>query len=193
MTMRTLLVLGLTLTLFGLGFGGGRTAAAQGDGLPADLLDKEWSLVSLQRAPGDTLDATGKKITLQFAADGTASGSDGCNRIIASYTTGAAGKLTITLGPTTLIACEPAVTDLATAYTKALGAVSSYSVPGPGRLALTASDGQVLSYTTGATTGGPATLPTTGGAEAPLAGGLLLALLLCCAGLGLRQVKAARR
>jgi heat shock protein HslJ len=174
------LVLGLMLAMALVGLGSVRNVAAQ-DALPADLLGKEWPLASLQRAPGDVVDTTGKGITLQFSADGSVSGSDGCNRFGGAYTVGSGGQLTITLGPSTLIACEQAISDLAFEYTQALGKVASFSTGASG-LQLSDSGGQAtLTYTTG----GPATLPSTGAGDELGLSGLLLAL---AAALGLALV-----
>jgi heat shock protein HslJ len=185
-TMTKRLMLGLMVALAVLGLGGVLPAAAQGDALPAELLDKEWPLASLQRAPGDVVDTTGKGITLQFAADGSVSGSDGCNRFGGAYTVGAGGQMTITLGPSTLIACEQAISDLAQEYTQALGKVASYSTSA-GSLQLSDSAGQAaLTYTTG----GPTTLPATGAGDE--LGGLLLTLAAAL-GLGLLGSSLLRR
>lgn len=198
--MRTWLMLALALTLAALGHAGAPMAAAQGEGLPAEALDREWTLASLQRAPGDVTDTTDAGITLQFGADGRVSGSDGCNRFGGTYTAGAGGQLEITLGPSTLIACEQAVMDLAFAYTGALDEVSTYSLDG-GRLELGFGGGQgALSFEGAGEAGGgetdtgapPATLPSTGGGPGQATASALLALALLAAGAGLR-LRAARR
>lgn len=179
--MRFRLMLALALALMALT--GGR-AAAQG-GLPADALDKDWGLVSLQKAPGDTTDTSGKGITIQFAADGSVFGSDGCNRYRGTYTAGADGTLDITLGPSTLMACDQAVMDLAFAFTQALDGVESFTLAG-GKLDLAGASGSALSFATAAA-GGPAALPSTGGETDAAAALALLALALLGGGLALRR------
>lgn len=178
--MRHWLMLALALALVGLV--GGR-AAAQG-GLPADALDKDWTLVSLQRAPGDTTDTTGKGITIQFAADGSVFGSDGCNRYRGTYTAGSGGTLDVTLGPSTLMACEQPVMDLALAYTQALDGVEGFTLAA-GKLELTGAGGAALSFAGAA--GGPAGLPSTGGETGATFALMALALALLGGALVLRR------
>ena len=69
-------------------------------------------------------------LTLEFAAGGTLSGSNGCNTFSGSYTT---TGTTIAISPdlaTTLIACEPDVDALAQQYTAALTASTTFEVSG---------------------------------------------------------------
>lgn len=207
--MRMWLMLALVSGLVAVGLVGAPTVAAQGSGLPAEALDREWSLTSLQRAPGDVTDTAGAGITLQFGSDGRLSGRDGCNSFAGTYTADEGGQLEITLGPSTLIACEPAVMDLATAYVGALDEVATYRLDG-GRLELGFGDQGLLVFEaagatdagdadeadtgatdTGATDTGsaapPATLPSTGGEENLALAGALLALALLAGGAALRR------
>lgn len=63
----------------------------------AEELTRRW--VPAQAAPGS-------KAFVAFAADGTWTGSDGCNRAGGRYVLGAGGRLPATSGPQTLIGCE---------------------------------------------------------------------------------------
>lgn len=190
--MRKLIHLAAALALLTVVLAGARPAAAQGAGLPAELLDKEWLLVEWQRAPGDTSNVDGKGISLQLSADGSLSGSDGCNQMIGSYTSPGAGQLTLTVAGTTRAACPQEVMDLGMVYTQALATVSGYRTPVPGMLELAYSGQGILRFVVSAASSPPVTLPVTGG-EASTALVLLAALTLLCAGVRLRGHAIAER
>jgi heat shock protein HslJ len=212
--MRNWLALAFALALTGVVLLFGPSAAAQ-TGLPAEALDKDWPLTTLQAAAGESVDTTGKKISVNFAADGSMSGFDGCNRYLGSYTATAEGALEITLGPSTLIACDEDVEALAQDFKAALDAVTGYALTDTG-LELTGPRGVTLTFdatatpatggastggtggtsTGGANTGGAGAgsppgdlpLPTTGGAE-DIAGMLMLAAsALIVLGVGMRRL-----
>ncbi|HEX5691199.1 MAG TPA: YbaY family lipoprotein [Roseiflexaceae bacterium] len=98
--------------------------------LPVEVLDRDWDLTSLQRAPGDSIDAVGKGITIRFGTDGRATGSGGCNRYSGSYAVAANGGLTFGPVAATRRACAPDVSNLENAYFNALGSVASYKLDG---------------------------------------------------------------
>ena len=68
-------------------------------------------------------------ITLQFGDDGSATGTDGCNRFTTTYT---ASRSTISFEPaaTTMMACPPAVATQATDFMAALDAANRYQLRG---------------------------------------------------------------
>jgi heat shock protein HslJ len=82
----------------------------------------------------------GTEITMTLSGDGRVTGSDGCNRYMASYSA-REGFLSIRSGATTRMACrKPAVAEQATAYMAALSSVRRYQIDG-NTLSLTGDDG----------------------------------------------------
>jgi heat shock protein HslJ len=83
----------------------------------------------------------GTEITLTLTAEGTLSGSDGCNRYMSGYTL-EEGRLMIGPIATTRMACRgpQAVAEQAAAYAAALGLVRGYRIEGE-QLWLTTEDG----------------------------------------------------
>lgn len=83
----------------------------------------------------------GTEITLALTAEGTLSGSDGCNRYMSGYTLDE-GRLVIGPIATTRMACRgpQAVAEQAAAYAAALGMVRGYRIEGE-QLWLTTEDG----------------------------------------------------
>jgi heat shock protein HslJ len=91
-----------------------------------DLAGTAWVLTSLNGSPA----MEGTTITLQFGADGSASGTDGCNRYSTAFTQSGANDLTFGQpGASTMMLCpEPAgVMEQASAYTAALAATTNFS------------------------------------------------------------------
>lgn len=88
-----------------------------------DLAGTSWILSSLDGAPplADTA------VFVEFGADGTVAGSDGCNRFNTTYTQDGAG-LTITQpGASTMIACDEPLTSQAAAFGEALAGAETFS------------------------------------------------------------------
>lgn len=115
-------------------------ATAPADPVPAPdpLAGTAWILAAL---PGRNL-APGPAVTLRFA-EGSAQGSDGCNRYSAPYSAGA-GRLEVSpRGATTMMACPPELMQQAGAFTAALTGTRAYRQEGR-RLLLVAGDGRVL-------------------------------------------------
>jgi uncharacterized lipoprotein YbaY/predicted secreted protein len=113
--------------------------------LPNELLNRDWSLVSLQRAPQDVQNTSGAGVTIRFSADGRVSGSAGCNGFGGSYTAGANNSITFSQLVSTLRACaSPSVNTLEQEYLGALQSVASYALDGPARLQLRYNNGQGL-------------------------------------------------
>ena len=97
-------------------------AAAAGD----PLAGTGWVLSELNGQPV-VADTT---VTLQFGTDGSAGGTDGCNRYNTSYST--QGD-TIQFSPNaamTMMACPTPIMDQATAYMAALTGAATYAVDG---------------------------------------------------------------
>ena len=109
-------------------------------GEPAALLQAgEWTVDDLAgKAP-----VKDSKITLNFGADGSLSGSSSCNRLVTSYAlTGE--SLTIKQGAGTMMACEPPIMEQEAAFLGLLAQVNSFSVADDGALLLKAADGRTI-------------------------------------------------
>lgn len=92
-----------------------------------DLAGTNWILSSLN----GELPLTGTAVTLQFGTDGTAFGTDGCNRFNTTYTQdGSNMTINSSAGISSMMACEEPVMNQATAYTTALSATTSFSASG---------------------------------------------------------------
>jgi heat shock protein HslJ len=105
--------------------------AGAAPGVPEQVVGQEWRLVSYQGADGQTTDTSALGITIEIAADGTASGFGGCNRYRGTFQVAADG--TITPGPiaSTKVACLDAnKTQWETRYLAALQTASRYRVSG---------------------------------------------------------------
>jgi heat shock protein HslJ len=136
------------IVLVAIAIGVDHAVAAQGASLPPEMTGVEWTLVSLQDAPGNVQDTTGKGMTIRFDPSGTVNGSGGCNTFRGGYTAGDGQKLTFEPLATTLMACEQEIMDREAAYLKALEGVSTYALDGASHLQLTFNNGQgMLSYT----------------------------------------------
>ena len=97
-----------------------------------------WILSAL---PGKTLPLE-KTVTLRFEG-GKASGSDGCNRYSAPYTSTGQSLAISPRGISTMMACPPEAMQLAADYTQALGDSRAWRIEG-GHLHLLAADGRAL-------------------------------------------------
>jgi heat shock protein HslJ len=118
----------LLLALFGLlmliGYRSAQ-AVAPLQATASDLADTSWTLTSL----GGQLPLVGTTITLQFGADGSVSGSDGCNRFTTTYTT-TGSSLRIRRPASTMMACPEAVANQANTFQSMLIAADEYEVRG---------------------------------------------------------------
>ena len=99
----------------------------QGSG--ADLSANPWTLVSYSPANGTApAETQGRDAVLQFADDGSVSGTTGCNNFGGTYKL-SGSDLTISLGPMTRRACtDPALSAQGQALTTGLGQVTGFSV-----------------------------------------------------------------
>lgn len=109
-----------------------------------DLAGTNWVLTSLNGGPA--LD--GVTVTLQFGADGSATGTDGCNRYATSFTQDGANLTFAAAGASTMMMCpEPeGVMEQAAAYAAALTATTNFS-GNQSQLALLAGNQIVATFT----------------------------------------------
>ncbi len=89
------------------------------------LAGTNWVLSTLN----GQLPLPGSSLTLQLGEDGSATGSDGCNRFTTSYT---ASRSTVSFEPaaSTMMACPPAVATQAENYMAALSTANRYQLRG---------------------------------------------------------------
>ncbi|MEO7913173.1 MAG: YbaY family lipoprotein [Roseiflexaceae bacterium] len=124
------------------------SAAPQTASLPKELLSRDWKLLELQRAPGNTQSTIGANVTIRFSADGKVSGSAGCNSFGGSYTVGANRSVQFSQLISTLKACaSPSVNTFEQEYLSALQSASSYILDSQSRFQLIYNNAQGrLSY-----------------------------------------------
>ena len=89
----------------------------------SDLADTSWTLTSLN----GQLPLAGTTITVQFGADGSVSGSDGCNRFTTTYTT-TGGTIRIRRPASTMMACPEPTASQANVFLSTLVAADEYEV-----------------------------------------------------------------
>ncbi len=114
-----------------------------------DLAGTSWVLASFAGPEGADVPAvtSGTVASLTFGADGSFSGSTGCNRIAGTYVQDGA-TLTITSGPMTLMACQQPVAAQETAVVAALPEVASFTID-PNLALLSADGATLLTYSPG--------------------------------------------
>jgi heat shock protein HslJ len=100
-----------------------------------------WKLVSYLDSKGQTVQALpDSEVTATFQ-DGRVAGRDGCNQYNGTYkVTG--NVLTIKLGASTMMACDPKIMDQAQAYLAALSSSATYQITGK-QLQITNGGGKV--------------------------------------------------
>lgn len=100
-----------------------------------------WQMVSYLDSAGQITPALAdSEVTIQFL-DGKLAGKDGCNQYTGTYKT-AGSVLTIRLGASTLMACEPKLMEQAKGYAAALSSSATYRITGD-RLQITNGGGKV--------------------------------------------------
>jgi heat shock protein HslJ len=110
---------------------------ASQQGSKVSLAGSMWSLSAIT---GKDL-VPGTIITAQFTADGKVSGSAGCNRYSATYSTkGSSIEITSEIA-STMMACEQEIMDQEQAYLQALKGIKTYSIAGD-QLTLKGADDQ---------------------------------------------------
>jgi len=107
-----------------------------------DLAGTSWEMTSVNgRAAVD-----GTRVTATFDNEGTITGSGGCNTYTYAYETTPPNFINVEPGITTLMACEPAITNQETQYFRALDDAATYVADGE-TLTLTSADGSTtVSY-----------------------------------------------
>ncbi len=109
-------------------------------GEPASLLQgAEWTVEEF----GGKTPAKDSRITLNFGADGSLSGSSSCNRLATSYKLTGEG-LAIAQGAGTMMACEPPVMEQESAFLALLPQVNQFGVADDGALLLKLADGRTI-------------------------------------------------
>lgn len=119
------------------------TAATVSSSFPTGV---NWRLFSYTDGKGGMTTVIGEKpITALFRADGTATGSSGCNQYTAGYTTSGT-SIQITPGISTMMACAPAVMDQESLYFSLMSRATTYSVNGDNLLFFDSSGNAILAY-----------------------------------------------
>jgi heat shock protein HslJ len=123
------------------------TACGSSSSGSAGLTGKTWTLSTVtQEVPafqGVVPPAEQGKYTIEFRDDNSFSAKADCNTVQGVYVAGDGGSMTITPGPTTLVACPPG--SLGSAYTAALSQTRSYVISN-GQLSLTITGGGKLQF-----------------------------------------------
>lgn len=108
----------------------GSTLLTYGAGL-SDLAGTAWGVLGVNNGAGAVATtALTEKLTLSFEEDGSFAANGGCNSLGGSWATSGTDELTITLGPSTMMACPEDVMQLEAQFTAALGAVTTYELVG---------------------------------------------------------------
>lgn len=90
-----------------------------------DLAGTGWVLSSLDGA----LPIYGTAVSMQFGADGTLSGTDGCNQFNTTFTqSGSSLSINQATGVSTMMACPEPVMEQATAFSAALASTTSFTL-----------------------------------------------------------------
>ena len=125
-----------------------------------DLTGKDWQLTSItEKTPaflGVVPPDEQSKYTINFNTNGTFNGTADCNAVVGTYTTGGSGKMTITVGAATLVACPDG--SFADLFVHALSRAQSYAIA-DGYLTITLDDGGTLVFIVGT---GPAASASAG-------------------------------
>ena len=108
--------------------------------IPINLTDGTWLLTSYNNGKGGVVSgAVDAEVTAVFGADGTLSGSAGCNRYSAPYTVDGA-KIKIGLAISTMMMCAQPIMDQEQQYLAAIQQAATYNIQGT-RLELRSADG----------------------------------------------------
>ena len=106
-----------------------------------------WVLETIDSGDSSTPVLAGTEPYLEFAGE-TVSGSDGCNQFSGGVTVGPDDAIAFGQMAGTLMACEQAIMDQATAINVALAEVTTYQVDGD-QLILSSDGGSQLVYAAG--------------------------------------------
>lgn len=134
----------------------GTAAAPEGglEGAPA-LTGVTWQWTETATASTATAVADPTRYAVVFNDDGTANITADCNSVLGTYTTAEDGSLTITLGPSTLVACPE--DSQATEFLAGLGTAGNYSFDGADLVVGQLGDAGTLRFRSAAVEGGAAT------------------------------------
>ena len=116
-----LLAISVPLVVLAVPAAGAVSPDAAAAAAPVNLADTKWVLSSL----GGNLPLSGAPVTLQFNKDGSATGSNGCNRFNMAYTQ-KGNSLTFKPGASTMMMCAEPVMDQATAFMTALTSTTNF-------------------------------------------------------------------
>lgn len=111
------------------------------------LTGKTWQLTAITELTpafqGVVPAADQSKYTIEFKSDGTFQAKADCNQVSGQYVTTSTGGMTITLGPSTLVACPEG--SMGDQYVAGLGNTASYAIANSA-LTLTLKDGGTLVF-----------------------------------------------
>lgn len=116
-----LLAISVPLVAFSVPAAGAVSPDMAAAAAPINLADTKWVLSSL----GGNLPLSDATVTLQFNKDGSATGSNGCNRFNMAYTQ-KGNSLTFKPGISTMMACPEPVMDQAAAFMTALTSTTNF-------------------------------------------------------------------
>jgi heat shock protein HslJ len=108
-----------------------------GPSAPASLAGTSWRAFSVAGAAP----VAGREPTIAFTED-RISGTTGCNQYFGGYTFND-GAIAFSPIGMTMMACDDAVGDVESAFTKALGGASEAAIDSQGRLILNGPDGSI--------------------------------------------------
>ena len=139
--MRKLLAAGLLIVAVA-----GLAGCASEEG--GDITGTTWRLVSITtQSPSFSAIVPAEAMvnyTIEFNDDGTFSARADCNQVAGEYTVQDSGVMTITPGPSTLVACPEG--SLGDAYVAALAQAGSYTIA-ENQLTITLQDDGTLTFT----------------------------------------------
>ena len=129
-------------TLFALAVGVAAVLTACSGG--SSLTGRTWQLTAtttkVPASQGVVTDP--QNYTIEFKSDGTFSAKADCNQVAGSYTT-SGSSLTITPGPTTMVACAPE--SLSAVYIAGLGNAATYAIASS-QLTITTKDESTMTF-----------------------------------------------
>jgi heat shock protein HslJ len=109
---------------------GGATLLTYAPGL-TELAGSSWQATGINNGKDAVVAQAGtEQVTATFNADGTVSGSGGCNTYNAPYTTPATGQITFGAVASTMKACPDAVMLVEQDFFTALGKATNYEIDG---------------------------------------------------------------
>ena len=111
------------------------------------LTGKTWQLTAITELTpafqGVVPAADQSKYTIEFKSDGSFQAKADCNQVSGQYVTTSTGGMTITLGPSTLVACPEG--SMGDQYVAGLGNTASYAIANS-NLTITLKDGGTLVF-----------------------------------------------